>query len=63
MNIEIINRRDITPRLEHLEVKYNNKVYSIIIHYHLCGGEYKFYYLNGDKPNDIDFEYHILCNL
>lgn len=63
MNIEIIDRQDMAPRLEYLKVQYNNRVYDIIIHYPLGDGKHKFYYLNGDKPKDIDFEYHILRSL
>lgn len=47
--------------LERLHVEYEGNIYDII--YFVSGDEWHFYYLNGEKPDDIDFEHKLLCSL
>ena len=61
--MEILENKTIQLNLNYIKVKFKNKIYEMYLYFNEQKEEYNFYYKNGNKPNDIDFEYNILCNL
>lgn len=63
MNEMIINVIEETGEgIGHLEIEYEKNHYNIL-YYVDTKDEFHFFYENGNKPSDIDFEYKLICNL
>ena len=52
----------ITDTITKVKLNIDGCNYEMLIEFD-GNDEYKFYYLNGNKPCDPDFEYCVLCNM
>lgn len=52
----------ITDTITKVKLNIDGCNYEMLIEFD-GNDEYKFYYLNGNKPCDSDFEYCVLCNM
>jgi len=60
-NVKIIKKENNDDVL-YLEVEYIGQVYNIMVRIDEKDN-WHFFYENGEKPKDTDFEYNLMCSL
>lgn len=63
MELEIIDEMQVNDVLGWFNVIYDGKEYAFYVEWNEVMDDYTFYYCNGVKPSDIDFEYNFLCSM
>ena len=61
--VRILTREDIRQDVISLTVAHDGMDYNVIVVWDDVNGISSFYYRNGEKPEDTDFEQDVMCAL